>query len=240
MHLLLTNDDGYFEDGLQRLRSELIELGVRVTVVAPGGNRSGVARAITLRGGVSVHQVDGTDENPIYACSGMPVDCVRVGTLSELIPKPDAVISGISHGLNLGDDHAYSETVGAAVKGVLLGYPALALSQETLDGSFTFNDSGLPISFPLAALAAHIAMAIAVTPPPASAAVNVNLPARALEPPMVLTGPGRRFYSRGYPAWRAATRSQPSTRTERRVVRHHHSRTHPAPTSPQSRPARSP
>jgi 5'-nucleotidase len=197
VHLLLTNDDGYLEEGLLRLRAELIALGAHVTVIAPDENRSGVARAITLRGGVSVRRVDGTDEDPVYACSGTPVDCVRVGTLSELIPIPDAVVSGINHGLNLGDDHAYSGTVGAAVEAVLLGYPGMALSQETLDGSFTFDDSGLPIAFPLAALAARLTVAVAASPPPTRAAVNINLPAQAGDPAVVLTRPGRRFYARG-------------------------------------------
>jgi 5'-nucleotidase len=48
--------------------------------------------------------------------------------------KPTLVLSGINRGANLGVETMYSGTVGAAMTGLLLGLPSIALSQ-------TFRDS---------------------------------------------------------------------------------------------------
>ena len=42
--------------------------------------------------------------------------------------RPDFVLSGINHGQNMGEDVLYSGTVAAAMEGVTLGVPAIALS----------------------------------------------------------------------------------------------------------------
>ena len=39
---------------------------------------------------------------------------------------PDIVVSGINHGMNMGDDTVYSGTVAAATEGYLLGIPSIA------------------------------------------------------------------------------------------------------------------
>ena len=39
-------------------------------------------------------------------------------------------MSGINLGLNLGDDVTYSGTVAAALEGILLGWPAIAVSEQ--------------------------------------------------------------------------------------------------------------
>jgi 5'-nucleotidase len=175
-HVLLTNDDGYEAQGIQVLREALISLGASVTTIAPARNRSGVGRGVTIHEEVTVRcESDGA--HPIYSCTGLPVDCVRIGLLSDLVGAVDAVVSGINHGLNLGDDLTYSGTVGAALEGALLGCPAVALSQEPLDHDLTIDASGHPVRFPLATEAAGIALAVVAGPPPGRAAVNVNLPA---------------------------------------------------------------
>jgi 5'-nucleotidase len=47
----------------------------------------------------------------------------------RLLPRrPDIVVSGLNHGLNLGTDVFYSGTVAAAREGALRGLPALAVS----------------------------------------------------------------------------------------------------------------
>jgi hypothetical protein len=49
---------------------------------------------------------------------------------------PALVVSGINKGWNLGDDVTYSGTVSAALEGVLLGVPSIAVSvrrEETFD-----------------------------------------------------------------------------------------------------------
>lgn len=196
-HVLLTNDDGVTAEGLNTLRDALIELGAQVTVIAPDGERSGMARAISFSRPVSLTPAGGSDRDPMFALSGTPVDCVRVGLLSELLAPVDLVISGINHGLNVGDDVTYSGTVGAALEAAMLDVPAIAFSQQAEDGSFRFNDSALTLSFGLARRAAQIALAVVAQPPPERTALNVNLPAVAGSPPVALTRAGRRYFERG-------------------------------------------
>ena len=52
-----------------------------------------------------------------YACTGTPVDCVRLVALGLMDFEPDIVVSGINHGENLGDDITYSGTVAGAMEG---------------------------------------------------------------------------------------------------------------------------
>ena len=49
--------------------------------------------------------------------------------VEALMPeRPDFVLSGINHGQNMGEDVLYSGTVAAAMEGLALGIPSLALS----------------------------------------------------------------------------------------------------------------
>ena len=194
-HVLVTNDDGVIAEGLTTLRARLLELGLRVSVVAPDGNRSGMARAISFDRPVAVVAAGGTDRDPLFACTGSPVDCVRVGLLSGLVAPVDLVVSGINHGLNVGDDITYSGTVGAALEAAILDVPAIAVSQQADDGSFRFNDSGLKISFRLAAAGGPAGAGGREPPPPARTVLNVNLPRRGGTPRVVLTRPGRRYFT---------------------------------------------
>jgi 5'-nucleotidase len=64
----------------------------------------------------------------IWSCSGRPADCVLAAVLGKIPCKPDAVISGINKGANLGTDLIYSGTAAAARQAALMGVPAVALS----------------------------------------------------------------------------------------------------------------
>src|ERR1700704_5317624 len=122
--------------------------GLELAVVAPDGNRSPFARRITTRRPLGVQEVPFDDGTVGYATDGTPVDCVRLARLG-LIDEFDAelVVAGINHGANLGDDITYSGTVAAALEGVGLGLPSIAVSQQsgarTLDyrfgGGFGFD-----------------------------------------------------------------------------------------------------
>lgn len=132
MRILLTNDDGIGAQGLQALRRELRQIdGVTLDVIAPDSNRSASARSITTRSPLSVAEVNFEDGDLGHATDGTPVDCVRFANVGLLGEKPDLIVSGINHGLNLGDDVTYSGTVAAALEGVLLGLPAIAVSQQS-------------------------------------------------------------------------------------------------------------
>ena len=130
MHILVTNDDGIESPGLFALKQALDPLG-DVSVIAPDGNRSAMARSITIRRPLEIDEVLLRDGSTGYATDGTPVDCVRFAVLGLLGSTPDIIVSGINHGLNLGDDVTYSGTVAAALEGVLLGLPAIAVSQQS-------------------------------------------------------------------------------------------------------------
>jgi 5'-nucleotidase len=102
-------------------------------------------------------------------------------------------VSGINHGANLGDDITYSGTVAAALEGVVLGLPAIAVSQQSgaraldyrFDGGFDFEIA--------ASFVARLVERIEQVPLPARTLLNVNVPAG---PPsgVEVTSLGKRIY----------------------------------------------
>jgi 5'/3'-nucleotidase len=195
LNVLLTNDDGIEAEGLQAMRTALAPLEeVRVEVIAPDGNRSAMARSITTRRPLWVAEVPFADGSVGYASDGTPVDCVRLASLG-LIEEfaPDLVVSGINHGANLGDDITYSGTVAAALEGVVLGIPAIAVSQQSRARALDFRFDG-GFSFEIAArFVARLVERIEEVPLPAGTLLNVNVPAG--EPSGVeVTRLGKRIY----------------------------------------------
>lgn len=195
LNVLLTNDDGIEADGLQAMRRVLLELDdVRLAVIAPDGNRSAMARSITTRRPLWVEEVPFADGTIGYATDGTPVDCVRLASLGIVEDfSADLVVAGINHGANLGDDITYSGTVAAALEGVVLGLPAIAVSQQSgarsldyrFDGGFGFDVA--------AAFVARMVQRIDEVPLPARTLLNVNVPAG--EPSGVeVTSLGKRIY----------------------------------------------
>jgi 5'-nucleotidase len=65
----------------------------------------------------------------LFSVDGTPADSVYVALHEpSLLPrKPDLIVSGMNHGLNLGQDVFYSGTVAAAREGALHGYPSIAI-----------------------------------------------------------------------------------------------------------------
>src|SRR3954449_5526040 len=141
MKVLLTNDDGIEAEGLQSLRRTLREVpGIELAVIAPDGNRSATARSITTRRPLWVQEVDFGDGTHGFSTDGTPVDCVRLATLGLIEGfEAELIVSGINHGANLGDDITYSGTVAAALEGVLLGLPAIAVSQQSSARTMNFR-----------------------------------------------------------------------------------------------------
>lgn len=123
--ILVTNDDGYGAEGIQVLVEALEGLG-ELWVVAPDSEQSAVSHALTLERPLRVRSVG----ERRYLVDGTPTDCVTLGmsTLMKGAP-PDVVVSGINRGANMGVDVHYSGTVSAAFEGVILGTPAIAVSQ---------------------------------------------------------------------------------------------------------------
>ncbi len=123
MHILLSNDDGYFAPGLAALAAAVGALA-EVTVVAPERDRSGASNSLTLDRPLSVRRA----ANGFFYVNGTPTDCVHLAVTGLLEKMPDIVISGVNHGANMGDDTIYSGTVAAATEGFLLGIPSIAVS----------------------------------------------------------------------------------------------------------------
>jgi 5'/3'-nucleotidase len=179
LDVLLTNDDGIEADGLQALRRALVEVeGARVVTIAPDGNRSAMARSITTRRPLWVEEVAFADGTIGYATDGTPVDCVRLARLGLVEDfNADLVVSGINHGANLGDDITYSGTVAAALEGVVLGLPAIAVSQQSQGRSLDFRYDG-GFDFGVAAtFVARLVERLEDVPMPAGTLLNVNVPA---------------------------------------------------------------
>lgn len=188
MRFLCTNDDGILAHGLDCLVRAAEPLG-EVTVVAPDREQSATSHSLTLhhpvrpvRRGERRYQIDGT-----------PTDCVMVAVGALMAQRPDFVLSGVNHGQNMGEDVLYSGTVAAAMEGVSLGIPSIAIS---FAGGDLRADPDLLTDqiLTLTPLLAHIAH---LPDMPRNTLLNINLP--PLRGPDIkgvrLTTLGRRVYS---------------------------------------------
>ena len=125
--ILLINDDGINSIGLSLLAKQLKKIG-DVVVVTPGGERSGVGKAICI-GKVNVAETRFGDEIKAYATTGTPADSFLLAVNKIMKCIPDLVISGINIGPNLGiDDVLTSGTIGAAFEAAIHHVPAIAVS----------------------------------------------------------------------------------------------------------------
>jgi 5'-nucleotidase len=178
MKVLLTNDDGIQAQGLGVLRRALLEVpGVELAVIAPSGNRSATARSITTREPLWVDEIEFEDGTIGYATDGTPVDCVRFAALGLIEFEPELIVSGINHGSNLGDDITYSGTVAAALEGIVLGIPGIAVSQQSARRAMDFrhdHDFDFEAS---AAFTARLVEEIEEVGIPDGTLLNVNCPA---------------------------------------------------------------
>jgi 5'-nucleotidase len=177
--VLVANDDGYRARGLNLL-AQALKRRADVVVCAPEVEQSAASHALSLHRPLRLF----THGDGIFSVDGTPADCVYVALHSEtrVLPRrPDVIVSGVNHGVNLGDDVFYSGTVAAAREGALKGIPALAVSAAP--------DADLEAA---AELAAELALTLARlgTGP---ALINVNVP-RGTDWPLRATRLGRRIY----------------------------------------------
>jgi 5'-nucleotidase len=181
MKVLLTNDDGIQAIGLNAMRRALLEVpGVELAVIAPDSNRSATARSITTGKPLWVDEVELGDGTSGFATDGTPVDCVRFAALGLVEFEPELIVSGINHGSNLGDDITYSGTVAAALEGIVLGIPAIAVSQQAERGLVDFRGGRAwerEDFEQAAAFVARMVEELAHVPMPAGTLLNVNCPA---------------------------------------------------------------
>ncbi len=189
MLVLLSNDDGILARGLSCLEKAALALG-DVFVVAPDREQSATSHSLTLHHPLRPVQLG---ENR-WQVDGTPTDCVMLA-IEQLMPKrPDFVLSGINHGPNMGEDVLYSGTVAAAMEGLALGVPSIAVSfagRETLGAKASLLDDAVA---PLSKLLQHLTSLPAF---PEHTLFNVNMPGipAAEIKGVKLTKLGRRTFS---------------------------------------------
>lgn len=136
--LLLTNDDGFYSEGIEALFNRLGDLG-QIFIVAPDQEQSATSLSLTLHHPLRIKTI----KPHIFAVSGTPADCIYLAVQKILPRKPDLIISGINHGPNLGQqDTSHSGTVAGATQGTFLQIPSMAVStMPDTSGIFEFNST---------------------------------------------------------------------------------------------------
>jgi 5'-nucleotidase len=132
MRILVTNDDGIRAPGVQALAQKMSELG-EVALIAPLEEKSAIGHGITIRDPICVHKMKIDGVSQAWGVNGTPADCVKLGLTELFVGKCDLIVSGINNGPNLGTDVLYSGTVSAAIEGVILGVPSMAISLASWD-----------------------------------------------------------------------------------------------------------
>ncbi len=160
--ILITNDDGIQSEGIKVLYEELRKK-YKVVVVAPDRERSAVSRALTLYRPLRVEKINGE----FYSVDGTPTDCVNLAVNSFFKGKIRMVVSGINRGPNMGEDITYSGTVSAAMEGLLLGIPSIAISCASRE-NFLFDTS--------AKVAIKIVEKVLKSGLPKDTLLNINVP----------------------------------------------------------------
>jgi 5'-nucleotidase len=162
MRILVTNDDGIHAEGLKALVAAL-SADHEVCVFAPDQERSGVSHAMTLRSPGKVRKFSDRE----FSCSGTPADCVILACLGAIPFQPEAIVSGINRGPNLGTDIVYSGTCGAARQAIFAGLPGIAVSCATYHEPFRYAAAA-------AFVRRHFARLIELCSP--AAFININAP----------------------------------------------------------------
>ncbi len=138
--ILVTNDDGISAKGIRSLFEAVRAFG-DVVVIAPDSPQSGMGHAITINDPLRLNPTDLYPDTQALACSGTPVDCVKLGIYEVLKRKPDLLVSGINHGANTATNVLYSGTMSAAVEGAMEGIPSIGFSLDSYDSDADFSNA---------------------------------------------------------------------------------------------------
>ena len=74
------------------------------------------------------YEIDGLAGVPTFGIDGPPALAVILACVGGFGPRPDLVLSGINHGVNVGRSAMHSGTVGAALTAAHFGLRCLAVS----------------------------------------------------------------------------------------------------------------
>ena len=166
--IFISNDDGYQAGGVKALVEALRPLG-DILVVAPSEARSGASCSITSTVPLRLKLVRREPGVEVYSCSGMPVDCVKLGLQELCERRPSVVVSGINHGNNEGMNVHYSGTMNIAVEAAMKHIPAVGFSLMNFSPDADFA--------PCQDLCASIVAKVLSEGLPEGVCLNVNFPA---------------------------------------------------------------
>jgi 5'-nucleotidase len=182
--ILVSNDDGYFSEGLQALVEAVSPFG-EVWVVAPDREQSAASHAISLHRPLRLKEV----RERWFAVDGTPTDCSYLA-INHILKddRPQLMVSGINHGANLADDVTYSGTVAAAMEAALLGVPAIAFSLVKR-GTFGHDDFAHAKRFARSIVESALGQEL-----PPRMLLNVNIPGGVEPQGYTVTRLGRHSY----------------------------------------------
>jgi 5'-nucleotidase len=178
VRILVTNDDGVHAPGILALASALVDDGHDVFVVAPLSDRSGSGAALGQFWGDTPPPVapiawEARPDIPVHAIDAPPGTAVLAAVLGGFGEAPDLVVSGINPGANTGHLVVHSGTVGAALTGVGLDVPGIAVSLAwSVEGDYHWES---------AAAMAVAAVEWAAPPDGGPRLLNVHVPNLALD-----------------------------------------------------------
>ncbi|MGH8383495.1 5'/3'-nucleotidase SurE [Pseudomonas sp.] len=207
LNILLTNDDGCRAPGIDAMYRALSAAGHHVTLVGPLNDSSGISAASVVIPGQALAVTElapgkfcvgppqgYTAPSGKTSAIGTPVDAVNVG-MDVLLKeqRPDLVVSGSNFGENVGPLTQMSGTLNAALRAMIKGVPAVAVS-TSVDLDLIMRDQQAGYRKTLDALddtarfatrviqkaidsAAHAKGGVNVLGLPGSSGLNINFPA---------------------------------------------------------------
>jgi 5'-nucleotidase len=175
LRILVTNDDGVRAPGIAALARVAATTHHDVVVVAPMVDYSGAGAAVGpvhSRDGVDyeTYEIEGLAHVPTYGIDGPPALAVILACVGGFGPRPDLVLSGVNHGVNVGRSALHSGTVGAALTAAHFGLRCLAVS-------IRWGADPVPWDTP-ATLAGGLVPVLVEAPP--GTTLNLNVPNVAL------------------------------------------------------------
>jgi 5'-nucleotidase len=171
VRILVSNDDGVEAPGIAALALAARRTRHEVVVVAPLEDWSGASAAVGAfyrREGVEYRtfEIEGLEDIPVYGVDGPPALGVILACIGGFGERPDIVLSGINHGVNVGRAALHSGTIGAVMTAAQFGISGLA-------ASIRYGPD--PVPWETAARLAEALVPVLETAPPATA-LSLNVP----------------------------------------------------------------
>lgn len=127
-HLLISNDDGVDSPFLPFFLRALSNFA-DIDVVVPAQEQSWIGRAYSRHKSLEINEAN-VGGFTVRSINGTPSDCVNIA-LAHICKNPDAVVSGINIGQNVGMPLLWSSgTFAAAAEGASWGFKAFAFSMR--------------------------------------------------------------------------------------------------------------